>query len=80
MAKQVDLSNLPRHKTGLIKAIKLNNILEERLHKFGFIKGVKVRLIKASPFGSPKIYILLNTFVSLRDKIAERILVEVIDD
>ena len=79
MAKQFPLTELPFKKTGLIKKTKLDEVLEERLHKLGFITGVKTQFIKASPFGSPRIYRLLNTLISLRDEVARKILVEVKD-
>lgn len=75
--EQFNLTRLPSQKIGSIKAIKLDEALEERLHKLGFITGVKIQFIKASPFGSPRIYRLLNTLVSIRDKVAKKILVEV---
>jgi Fe2+ transport system protein FeoA len=79
VSEQLNLTKLSLQKTGLIKATKLNKTLEERLHKLGFITGVKIQLIKASPFGSPRIYRLLNTLVAIRDKVAKKVLVEVDD-
>lgn len=75
--QQFSLTKLPPQKTSSIKAVKLDEVLEERLHKLGFITGVKIQFIKASPFGSPRIYRLLNTLISIRDNVAKKILVEV---
>jgi len=79
VSKQLPLTELSSQETGLIKTIKLDEVLEERLHKLGFIAGVKIQFIKASPFGSPRIYRLLNSLISLRDRVARKIFVEVSD-
>jgi ferrous iron transport protein A len=72
-----NLSKLPKGIIGRIKKIELDEVLEKRLHKLGFINEIKIEFIRSSPFGDPRVYRILNTLIAIRNTIARKILVEV---
>jgi len=71
------LLELSKGKKAVVKNINTDKITKERLHSFGLIKGVKVCAAGKAPLDSPKIYKFFNTFIAIRNNIAEKIEVEV---
>ena len=59
------------NKSGIIKKINIADNVKERLHSFGLIKGVEIKLIRESPLGCPRVYRCLNTTIALRNKISK---------
>lgn len=58
---------------GLIKEINVENITKERLHSLGLMKDAEVIPIMNTPLGCPRVYQFLNTYVAIRNDIAEQI-------
>lgn len=67
------LNDLPINQVGIIQKINTSNIIKERLHSFGLIKGVEIKPIKRSPLGCPRMYRCLNTTIAIRNKTAKQI-------
>lgn len=67
------LSNLPIDQVGVINEVHTDEVVKERLHSFGLIKGVEITPIKNSPLGCPRIYRCLNTTIAIRNKTAKQI-------
>jgi Fe2+ transport system protein FeoA len=69
----VSLYDLAIDKVAIIKKIDTCKHVKERLHSFGLIRGVKIKLLKSSPLACPKIYTCLNTKIAIRNKTAKLI-------
>jgi len=69
----VSLYDLKINEVAVIKKINTCEHVKERLHSFGLVRGVKIKLIKSSPLACPKIYSCLNTQIAIRNKTAKLI-------
>jgi ferrous iron transport protein A len=75
-----ELSCLKPKEKGIIKEIKGNNELKTRLQELGLIKNTVVEVVRYAPFEDPIEIKINNTYLALRKKDAENILVEVFKD
>jgi len=74
------LNQISTDTVGVIQEISTDNVTKERLESLGLISGVEIAFIRKSPLGSTRIYKCLNTLIALRSDIAEKILVEVLNE
>ena len=65
------LNNLAKNKVAIIKKINTTDRVKERLHSFGLIRGMKIKFVRKSPLGCPRIYRCMNTTIALRNKTAK---------
>ena len=69
------LSQLEKDEEGIIKIINTKGELRKRLLDMGFIKGVKVKVVRKAPLGDPIELNLKGFFLSLRLAEADQIIV-----
>lgn len=69
----MSLYDLKPGEIALIKKINTNEIVKERLHSFGLIRGEEIKMLRASPLSCPRIYRCLNTSIAIRNKVAKLI-------
>lgn len=74
------LLDLPLRKTAIIKNINTDQVTTERLHSFGLIRNVQIHFIRNTPLGNPKIYKCLNTLIAIRENVAKKIEVKLINE
>lgn len=72
------LSDLTPGETGIITKVRGHGAFRKRITEMGFVKGQKVRVIKAAPFRDPLEYEIMGYNVSLRRSEAQ--LVEVVSE
>lgn len=70
------LNELPLNTYAKIVAVKENNH-QQRMNDLGFVSGVEVVCLFASPLKDPRLYRLLQTNVALRNEDAKNVIVEV---
>ncbi len=72
----MNLIDLKKGESALIKEIRCSKLVKERLHTMALIRGVLIKYKGSSPLSSPHIYSYLNTQVAIRSDIAQKIIVE----
>ncbi len=71
--KNNNLLDLSVDQEGIIEKISVSFPVKERLHRLGLIKGVSIKLVKATPWGSPRIYAFLHGQMAIRNNLAKKI-------
>ena len=71
------LSMLNPGQMGKVVSIKAPSELKRRLVALGFIRGANVSAVHSTLLGDPKSYQVCGSHISLRNKEAEQIIVEV---
>ncbi|WP_185876736.1 FeoA family protein [Blattabacterium cuenoti] len=72
----MNLSNLKRGEKGIIKGYKYNENFPVKLLELGILPGVKVEIIFVSIFCDPLCISYNETFLALRKKEAENIIIK----
>ena len=70
----VSLCDLKKGDGLVIKEIKNEEKLRQRLLDIGFIPGTKVKCVRTSPFGDPKAFLVRGTVIALRNSDSAKIL------
>ncbi len=70
----VSLCDLRKGDSLVIKEIKTEEKLRQRLLDLGFIPGTKVKCVRISPFGDPKAFLVRGTVIALRNSDSAKIL------
>ena len=70
----VSLCDLKKGDGLVIKEIKNEEKLRQRLLDIGFIPETKIKCVRTSPFGDPKAYSVRGTVIALRNKDASSVL------
>ena len=70
----VSLCDLKKGDGLVIKKIKTEEKLRQRLLDIGFIPGTKVKCVRTSPFGDPKAFLVRGTVIALRNSDSAKIL------
>lgn len=70
------LSELPPGAQGILREIRWDGALRDRLEDLGFTPGLKLRCLHRAPFGDPAAYEVLGAAVALRKKDAAGIVLE----
>lgn len=73
---RMTLQQLPIGDKSVVSEIMTDHITKERLESLGLIQGVEIKTVRETPFGCPRVYRVLNTLISLRNKVAKQIIVE----
>ena len=73
----INLYNLDTNGTGVVQSIDNNYASKVRLAEMGLMPGVKLRLIKKSPFSGPIQIKINNYYLTLRKEDAELITLEI---
>ncbi len=72
----MSLSDLKTGETGIICGYQSRSLLANRLRELGLVRGARVTVKRASPFGDPIEITIRDYSLSLRKKDAGEILVE----
>jgi Fe2+ transport system protein FeoA len=70
----VSLCDLKKGDGLVIKEIKTEEKLRQRLLDIGFVPETKVKCVRISPFGDPKAFFVRGTVIALRNSDSEKIL------
>ena len=76
----LSLDRLNLNERAIIKEINCDVLIKTRLLDMGFSNGEEIVYVLKSPSKSIKTYLIKNTLIALRDKDANKIKVEVIDE
>jgi ferrous iron transport protein A len=63
---EISLAEAPRGAHVLLTRIEITGILRRRLLDLGFVPGLTVEVLQASPLGDPVAYRLNDTMIALR--------------
>ena len=72
--RQILLSDMKKGERSVIKEIKIEGTLRQRLMDIGFIEGTEVTCVRISPFGDPKAFLIRGTVIALRNEDSSLIL------
>lgn len=72
----LSLEALSRSKSAMIKAVRTDGLLKQKLFNMGFIPGVEVEMIRSAPLLDPLEVKILDYLVTLRREEARIIEVE----
>ncbi|WP_143814575.1 FeoA family protein [Magnetofaba australis] len=72
----IKLSELKFGVSAKITALQLDGVQRQRLLTMGLVIGKEIRLRNRAPFGDPRIYTIMGYDLTLRNKDAEKILIE----
>ena len=72
--RQILLSDMKKGEKAVIKEIKIEGGLRQRLMDIGFIEGTEVTCVRISPFGDPKAFLIRRTVIALRNEDSSLIL------
>lgn len=70
----VSLCDLKKGDGLVIKEIKNEEKLRQRLLDIGFIPETKIKCVRTSPFGDPKAFLVRGTVIALRNSDSAKIL------
>ena len=70
----VSLKNLKKGDSFVIKEIKTDGNLRQRLLDIGFVPKTRIKCVRISPFGDPKAFFVRGTVIALRNSDSEKIL------
>jgi ferrous iron transport protein A len=70
----VSLCNFKKGDSLVIKEIKTEEKLRQRLFDIGFVPGTKVKCVRISPFGDPKAFLVRGTVIALRNSDSAKVL------
>ena len=76
MKKAKCLSELRVGECGKIKRLEVSGSLRRRFLDIGFMQGTRIECVGKSPFGDPRAYFLRGCEIAIRQKDAEKIIVE----
>ncbi|MBN2015216.1 ferrous iron transport protein A [Candidatus Dojkabacteria bacterium] len=73
----MNLNELKSNQKAKVVKINLPHSIRERLHSMGLIEGVDIIMTRESPMRSPKIYEIMNTYIAVRNNLAQKIEIKV---
>ena len=76
MNKETTLSALRPGQRGRVRSLRIAGPMRLRLRELGLVEGAELRCLGRSPLGDPAAYSLCGAVLALRDRDADRILVD----
>lgn len=73
----IPLTKLPVKKSGFIMVMENEGLIRRRLLDLGFVPGTRIKLLRKSPSGNPRAYLIRGTVIALRKEETDLIFVEV---
>ncbi|HHY39576.1 MAG TPA: ferrous iron transport protein A [Clostridia bacterium] len=74
------LASLPVGREATVRYVSPDAPSYRRILDLGLVGGTKVKVIRSSPFGDPRAYLVRGAVVALRREDAQAIMVEVTDE
>ena len=76
ISRLVPLDTLTTGESGIVCTLPEEPYLRVRLSSLGLIPGTRITMVNTSPLGDPKAYFFRGSFIALRHKDAENILIK----